>query len=123
MKIVKPTGDEDFKFIFRPKALLSADITLKTRSKSTNKVFTQTVAWVNDQNYYKIQITEALKTSNKFVNGNYYEITLSDNNVLLTRETFFVTDQTINQEINKKYSANEGLYKPVASDNEYIILD
>jgi hypothetical protein len=123
MKIITPSGNQDVTFIFRPKTPLNTEVTLKTRSKSTNKVFSQLVNWTSDGNYNKITVTDALKTSNKFVNGNYYEVTISDGNTLLTRETFFVTNQTINQESNYKYNANEGLYKPVISTNEYIILD
>lgn len=123
MKIITPTGNQDIQFIFRPKTPLNTEVTLKTRSKSTNKVFSQLVNWAEDKNYSKITVTDALKTSNKFVNGNYYEVTISDGETLLTRETFFVTNQTINQESNKTYNANKGLYKPVISTNEYIILD
>ncbi len=123
MKIITPSGNQDVTFIFRPKTPLNTKVTLKTRSKSTNKVFSQLVDWTSDSNYNKITVTDALKTSNKFVNGNYYEVTIFDQDTLLTRETFFVTNQTINQESNYKYNANEGLYKPVISTNEYIILD
>ena len=123
MKIITPSGNQDVTFIFRTKTPLNTKVTLKTRSKSTNKVFSQLVDWTSDSNYNKITVTDALKTSNKFVNGNYYEVTIFDQDTLLTRETFFVTNQTINQESNYKYNANEGLYKPVISTNEYIILD
>lgn len=123
MKIITPTGTQEVEFIFRPTAAISADITLKTRSKSTNVVVETLVQWANNKNYYNITLDDAFKSSNKFVNGNYYEVTISDSNTLLTRETFFVTDQTVDQEINKKYNANEDLYKPVVSTNEYIILD
>jgi hypothetical protein len=123
MKIVTPTGNQDIQFIFRPKTPLNTQVTLKTRSKSTNKVFTQLLNWTNDQNYIKITLTNAFKTTNELVNGNYYEVTISDLDTLLTRETFFVTNQTINQAENDKYNANEGLFTPVISTNEYIILE
>jgi|NorSeaMetagenome_1021524.scaffolds.fasta_scaffold00014_32 hypothetical protein len=123
MKIVKPTGSEDIKLIFRPKTPLNTTITLQTRSKSTNKVTNQSITWVSDENYYVITLTDAIKSSANLVNGTYYEITLSDVDTLLTRETIFVTTQTINQELNDKYNANKGLYKPLESTNEYIILE
>jgi|TARA_B110000483_G_C17879335_1_gene421100 hypothetical protein len=123
MKIVKPTGSEDIKLIFRPKTPLNTTITLQTRSKSTNKVTTHEIDWVSDQNYYLITLTDAIKTSADLVNGTYFEITLSDVDTLLTRETLFVTTQTINQELNDKYNANKGRFTPVESTNEYIILE
>lgn len=124
MKILPTSGDSILQLIFRPRQNAIGDpVEMKVRNRSTNKehLFSN-VPVVFDQNYMKIDYTDAFKTAFPLVKNNYYDVTVFDSNNLLVRETLFITDQTINQKENKVYNPNKDSYKPVQSENEYIIL-
>lgn len=138
MKVLKPTADEQT-FYFIPKVYEVAG-SLFFRDDQTNEVVEYTPTMVQENDFIKVTGVFNL------VEGHFYDLSLvndfdlwnenldqwqaanynwenAKHKVTQSFDKVFCTDQTIDQNRNKEYTINKGVYKTDNSfDNDYIVL-
>lgn len=138
MKVLKPTADEQT-FYFIPK-VYELSGSLFFRDDQTNEVVEYTPTMVQENDFIKVTGVFNL------VEGHFYDLSLvndfdvwnenldqwqaanynwenAKHKVTQSFDKVFCTDQTIDQNRNKEYTINKGVYKTDDSfDNDYIVL-
>lgn len=138
MKVLKPTTDEQT-FYFIPQSYQISEF-LSLRDDQTNETVVYTPTMVQENDFIKVTGVFNL------VEGHFYDVELvRDYDVWNTNDDIwqlspdnwedskrvknyaidkiFCTDQDTNQELNKRYSVNKGVYETENSyDNDYIVL-
>lgn len=138
MKVLKPTADEQT-FYFIPK-VYDLSGSLFFRDDQTNEVVEYTPTMVQENDFIKVTGVFNL------VEGHFYDLSLvndfdlwnenldqwqaanynwenAKHKVTQSFDKVFCTDQTIDQNRNKEYTINKGVYKTDDSfDNDYIVL-
>lgn len=138
MKVLKPTADEQT-FYFIPK-VYDLSGSLFFRDDQTNEVVEYTPTTVKENDFIKVTGVFNL------IEGHFYDLSLvndfdvwnenldqwqaanynwedAKHKVTQSFDKVFCTDQTIDQNRNKEYTINKGVYKTDDSfDNDYIVL-
>ncbi len=138
MKVLKPTTDEQT-FYFIPK-VYDLSGSLFFRDDQTNEVVEYTPTTVKENDFIKVTGVFNL------IEGHFYDLSLvndfdvwnenldqwqaanynwedAKHKVTQSFDKVFCTDQTIDQNRNKEYTINKGVYKTDDSfDNDYIVL-
>ena len=138
MKVLKPTANEQT-FYFIPK-VYDLSGSLFFRDDQTNEVVEYTPTMVKENDFIKVTGVFNL------IEGHFYDLSLvndfdvwnenldqwqaanynwedAKHKITQSFDKIFCTDQTIDQNRNKEYTINKGVYKTDDSfDNDYIVL-
>ena len=100
-------------------ALSSTNIELSITDDITGNLLTHTSTSVMKGDYLEIGAS-----IDGLVKDRYYTFRIKETitNKNIYKDKIFVTDQVIDQKINKTYSINKDQYKEVESNNDYIVI-
>lgn len=119
MIVLKPIDTVQVIHIIPRLALNSTNIELSIIDDISGELLIHTSTSVMKGDYLEIGLSVDELVKNRFYTFRIKE-TITNKNIY--KDKIFVTDQVIDQKINKTYSINKDLYKKVESNNDYIVI-
>ena len=119
MIVLKTTDQVQIIHVIPRLALNSTNIDLSITDDIKGDLLTNTSTSVMKGDYLEIGASIDGLVKNRFYTFRIKE-TITNKNIY--KDKIFVTDQVINQKINKTYSINKDQYVEVESNNDYIVI-
>ena len=119
MIVLKPINTAQIIHVIPRLALNSTNIDLSITDDIKGDLLTNTSTSVMKGDYLEIGVSIDGLVKNRFYTFRINE-TITNKNIY--KDKIFVTDQVINQKINKTYSINKDQYVEVESNNDYIVI-
>tara|TARA_R110000823_G_scaffold42397_8_gene111140 strand:+ start:4189 stop:4548 length:360 start_codon:yes stop_codon:yes gene_type:complete len=119
MIVLKTTDQVQIIHVIPRLALNSTNIDLSITDDIKGDLLTNTSTSVMKGDYLEIGASIDGLVKNRFYTFRINE-TITNKNIY--KDKIFVTDQVINQKINKTYSINKDQYVEVESNNDYIVI-
>ena len=119
MIVLKPIDTAQIIYVIPRLALNSTNIELSIIDDITGNLLTYTSTSVMKGDYLEIGASIDGLVKDRFYTFRINE-TITFKNIY--KDKIFVTDQVIDQKINKSYSINKDQYDKVESNNDYIVI-
>jgi hypothetical protein len=119
MIVLKPIDTAQIIYVIPRLALYSTNIELSIIDDITGETLTLTQTSELYGDYLKIDLSVDDLVKNRFYTFRIKSVANLKN---IYKDKIFVTDQVINQKINKTYSINKDEYVEVESNNDYIVI-